>query len=399
MQSAGLSAHSLKNLEDLQAFPILEKSDIQEHFLRMRANNYSNNKIIANHTGGSTGEPLHLYLNPDRRCQREAGTWRHNSWAGARIGDKIAYIWGAPDDIPSQSLKASLRNIVIDRSIYINTNNINEEKILRFNEALKKFKPTTIIAYAKSAALIARYLSQCGADIYQPKSIITSAETLSATDRGTIEAAFGTKVFDRYGCREMSIIASECEYRDGYHTMAECLIVESLRPDGTPASPGEIGFLVVTVLYNYAMPLIRYRIGDLGALRQAPCPCGRAMPMIESIKGRDTDFLIGTDGQLVSGIYVATYLIGQFSQLGKIQILQSEAGDITYKVTNSPRSEDVEHLKKATNDLLGVGFNVKLEHVNSIHPSASGKTLLCQSSYTANFFKSSGAQQSSGSRL
>lgn len=386
-----LSVSSLSSLEELAAFPVLEKRDIQQHKDQLVAANWPKTDLIANHTGGSTGEPLPLYYNLDRRCQRDAGAWRHNSWAGARLGDKVAYIWGAAFDLPSNTAKERLRNLLVDRSLYLNSGELTEQNIVRFHESLKRFRPTTIIAYAKSIALVARYLKDRGLAAYQPQGIITSAETLSDEDRMLVEEVFGAKIFNRYGCREVSIIASECEQHDGLHTMGECLIVEVVDAQGAPVAPGETGSIVVTDLFNYAMPLIRYRIGDVGALRSEPCPCGRGLPMLERVEGRVTDFLVGSDGRLVSGVYVGTYLIGKCPGLGQVQVLQERPGELFYKVTNPPSDADIEFVRDTSEKMLGANVKVDIEYVESIPRSRSGKLLLCRSTATTDFMQTTGS--------
>ena len=112
--------------------------------------------------------------------------------------------------------------------------------------------------------LFARFLRERGIRAYRPQSLVTSAEMLEEEDRRTLEEVFGCPVFNRYGCREVSVIASECPAHSGLHVNAECLLVEIETPSG-PADPGEVGAILVTDLLNLAMPLIRYRIGDLGA--------------------------------------------------------------------------------------------------------------------------------------
>lgn len=391
-----LPVDGICDVSDLAKFPLLEKQDIQQHCESMVAKNWPKSDLIANYTGGSTGEPLPLYLNLDRRCQRDGGAWRHNGWAGAKLGDKIAYVWGAAFDIPADSLKQRIRNALVDRTLYLNSGDLTEQNMLLFHESLKKFRPVAIIAYARSLALVARFYKQKGLDVYQPQGIITSAETLSEEDRHVIEEVFGAKVFNRYGCREVSVIASECEEHDGMHTMAECLIVEVVDAQGKPCAPGEIGSVVVTDLFNYAMPLIRYRVGDMAALKEGACPCGRGLPMLERVEGRVTDFLVGNDGRLVSGVYVGTYLIGKCPTLGQIQVLQERAGELFFKVTQQPTENEQRFIVDTAKQMLGEDTLIDIEHVAEIPKSRSGKLLLCRSTATVDYLNNQTVDATSG---
>src|SRR5215469_8001465 len=137
--------------------------------------------------------------------------------------------------------------------------------------------------------------------------------------------------------------------------MAEGLYVEIETPNG-PAAPGETGSILVTDLLNYAMPLIRYRIGDLGAWAAGTCPCGRGLPRLEKVAGRVTDFLVGCDGRLVSGVYLATYVVAQRPSLGQVQIHQRKAGRLTWKLRPGPNFDlqsDGDYLRQATREHLG----------------------------------------------
>ena len=179
-------------------------------------------------------------------------------------------------------------------------------------------------------------------------------------DRALLEEVFGCPVFNRYGCREVSVMASECPAHCGLHVMAEGLYLEIETPNG-PAAPGEMGAILVTDLLNGAMPLIRYRIGDLAAWAEGPCPCGRGLPRLRSVAGRVTDFLVGADGRLVSGVFLATYVVAQRPSLGQVQIRQDKAGAVTYRVRPGRDFDpiaDGEYLREATRRHLGDGRRV-----------------------------------------
>jgi len=125
---------------------------------------------------------------------------------------------------------------------------------------------------------------------------------LLESERAVMEQAFGVPVTNRYGCEEVSLIACECEQHSGLHINSDHIVAEFLREDGTPCSPGENGRIVVTELINFGMPLIRYEVGDWGVPSDRLCPCGRGLPMMESLAGRTADFLRALDGSRVAGV-------------------------------------------------------------------------------------------------
>ncbi len=384
MQQCGFEPANFRELADLVQLPILTKNDIQQCRDQLVSSEFQHSDLIKNQTGGSTGEPISFFLDRDRLCARHAATWRHNQWAGLDEGDRLALVWGGS----AGSTHARGNGTRFAPSYWVNRCTWIPPTFLRyrfreFNDQLKRFRPKVIQAYARSLALFARYLKDHGIQAYSPKSIITSAETLTDEDRQLIESVFSAPVFNRYGCREFSVVASECEQHDGLHIMAEGLYVEVL-VDGRPAADGELGKIVVTDLLNRGMPLIRYEIGDMGALDHSPCPCGRGLPRLRRLEGRVTDFLMGTDGRLVSGVFLATYLIAECPQLGRIQIVQNEKdlvqfvidGDASVPINPELSMFLIEQGKK----YLGDEMQISVQREPICVQLASGKVRYCRSS-------------------
>ena len=373
------------SLDALTRLPPLEKRDIQEHRDEMVAENWPRNDLIPNMTGGSTGTPISFYLSRDRACSRSAATWRHNRWAGYDIGDKMASLWGAARDVPPPSWKQTLRSAATGRSIQLNTTKITEDGLKSFVAEMKRFRPKVILSYAKSAVMLAKYIASHDIPSYQPEAIITTAEVLEDAERRLLEKVFGCQVFNRYGCREVSIVASECDEHEGLHIMAEGLYLEVVRGN-SPAKPGEAGAVLVTDLLNYAMPLIRYRIGDVAAFDPAPCRCGRGLPRLRNIQGRISDFLVGKDGRLVSGTALTITMVGKRPQLGQVQIWQDAPGRVLFKIAplqgKNPEDADFRYLIDESNAYLGPNTSVEFEVVDSLPCEPSGKFIFCRS--TAN---------------
>jgi phenylacetate-CoA ligase len=386
----GLQPQDLRSLEDFRAFPPLEKREVQENRDDMVARNWPRADLIPNQTGGSTGTPVSFFLSGDRKCSRAAATLRHNRWAGWEVGDKAAVLWGAPRDRPADGWRSRLRGLLLREPLWLDTGCVTEAELAAFHNALQRYQPKIIQAYARSAVLFARYLQEQNLTAYRPHAIVTSAEVLEPADRELLESVFGCQVFNRYGCREVSVLASECEAHSGLHVMAEGLFLEIETPSG-PARPGEVGAILVTDLLNHAMPLIRYRIGDMGSWAAGQCRCGRGLPRLQSVEGRVTDFLVGCEGRLVSGVFLATYVVAQRPSLGQVQIRQDRPAAITYRVKpgrdHNP-VEDGNYLRCTTRQYLGDRAEVRVEIVDDLPSEASGKFLFSRSSVTPRFLKS-----------
>jgi phenylacetate-CoA ligase len=384
---AGATPDDLRGLEDLRVLPPLEKRDIQEQGAGMVARNWPRGDLIANQTGGSTGAPVSFYLSKARKCSRAAATLRHNRWAGWQVGDRAAVIWGAPHDRPADTWRARLRGALLSEPLWLDTADITEASLNEFHTALLRYRPRIIQAYARSAVLFARYLQARGLEPYRPHSVVTSAEMLETDERRLLEDVFGCPVFNRYGCREVSVIASECPAHSGLHIMAEGLFLEIETPNG-PAAPGEIGTILVTDLLNRAMPLIRYRIGDMGAWASGTCPCGRGLPRLERVAGRVTDFLVGSNSRLVSGVYLATYVIAHRPSLGQVQIVQHKAGSVIYRIKpgrDFHYERDLEYLRTTTRRYLGAETRIDSEVVEELPAESSGKFLFSRSTVAPSF--------------
>ena len=386
-QRLDMKPGDLRGLEDLRALPVLEKQAIQQHGEAMVARNWPHGDLIGNQTGGSTGAPISFYLSKDRKCSRAAATLRHNRWSGWQIGDRAAVLWGAPRDKPADTWRNRLRGVLLREPLWLDTGNITEKSLADFHATLLQWKPRIIQAYARAAVLFARYLQARGLTPHRPHALVTSAEVLEDDERRLLEDVFGCPVFNRYGCREVSVIASECPAHRGLHIMAEGLYVEVETPNG-PAAPGETGSILVTDLLNYAMPLIRYRIGDLGSFAAGDCSCGRGLPRLDRLAGRVTDFLVGTEGQLVSGVFLATYVVAHRPSLGQVQIVQQRKGAVTYRIrpgSDFQGERDVDYLRSTTRKYLGAQAEIESEVVEELPGESSGKFLFSRSTVTPNF--------------
>jgi len=352
---------------------------VQNHLGELVAANWSKNDLIPDQTGGSTGTPVKYFYSNDRLVSREAATYRHNRWAGWDICSKSAALWGASRDIqPPTVFWNRLHHAVFNRQIIFNTATFNESDVLQFNETLKKYRPQTILGYANALTVFAQVLKDRNVSAYNPFSIVSSAEMLTPENRELVENVFGCRVFNRYGSRETSVIASECECHEGLHLMAEGLYLE-LVVDGRHAKPGEMGEILITDLLNFPMPFIRYRIGDMAVWAEKPCSCGRGLPMLEKLTGRVTDFLVTDNGSLCSGASLTALVVAKRPSLKQIQIYQERQGEVLYRIASGKDrpipDADLNFIREQSATYLGKGTTVSFEFVDEIPKTASGKNL------------------------
>lgn len=287
--------------EDFQKLPPLTKEDIRNHRQQILAENYQN-RVFEHRTGGSTGTPVRLYLTRETYEWRNAITLRGYSWAGAVPGEKVFYLWSVPvGTIAVRQRAKEVLDHALARQKMFNNFRLSKTTLPHCLETLNRFRPKVLVGYTSMLEYLARFVKRQGGLRVKFHSIITAAEGVNADQRALLREVFQAPVFASYGSREFKLIAMECE-RGGLHISADNLIVECLR-HGQPAGPGEPGQLLITDLHNYGFPLLRYQIGDVGALRADACSCGRGLPLLEAVHGRIPDTLQSPDGRLISGIF------------------------------------------------------------------------------------------------
>lgn len=374
MTEAGLTPLDIQTHEDFRHLPVLTKRDIQDHQDLLIASNVPASKRQRNQTGGSTGSPVQFYVDHERFDSRMASTARHDGWAGLRPGDWAARLWGSTLDVGDAPPKApTWRQHLVYRDLIMNTASVTDEAMNDYVRILRRYRPKYMVAYAQAAVVFADFCRRQGIDDIRFKSMILSAEMLLPGQRDELENTFGGKVFNRYGCREVSVIASECEYHTGLHINADALLVEV---EPVPGMPPGMGKVLVTDLLNRSMPLIRYEIGDLANVEMKQCPCGRSLPLLGPIEGRLTDFLKLPNNQLVSGVALLTFVVAHLREVRQVQFVQRDATHVTlYAVPGQGYGAHTEEeLRRRLRPYLGEQMELTVALTDSIASEPSGKT-------------------------
>ena len=304
---------------------------------------------------------------------RNAAAIRSDRWAGWDIGMKMAALWGNPP--VADTLKKKIRKGLYDRVIYLDTMNINEKSMLDFIRHWYEYKPQIMFGHSHSIFIFAKFVQENKIKDIKPRGIISSSMMLLPKERAVIEQIFSCKVTNRYGCEEVGLIACECEKHDGMHLNTDHLYIEFIKEDGMPAKTGEEGTIVITDLINHGMPLIRYRIEDVGVPSDRKCSCGRGLPLMEKVAGRVADFLVRKDGSLVAGVSLVERTLTAIKGIEQMQIVQESTSEI---VLNIVKMEG--YSQKSENDLMneflsvfGNNVKIKLHYVERIPQEQSGK--------------------------
>ncbi|NLC72052.1 MAG: phenylacetate--CoA ligase family protein [Desulfuromonadaceae bacterium] len=373
-QSAGISPQDIQSPEDLRRLPLLTKAEIRANGQAMISRGFAVERLQKAKTGGSTGKALELYFTEECSELRNACALRHNLWSGWNRGEPIAAIWGNP--VLPNTLKETLRQFISGPPvIYLDTMAVSSASVARFVDEWRQVKPTLIFGHAHSLYLLARKLEEMRISDLCPKGIISSSMMLLPHERAKIEEIFGIKVIDRYGCEEVSLIASECEKHEGMHLNIEHLFVEFLRDDDTPVADGEPGRIVVTDLMNRAMPLIRYQVEDVGVPTNRHCSCGRGLPLMENVTGRVADFLVKKDGSRVAGVSLIENTLTRFPGLDQLQIIQTQLQRFVIRIVPGKgyEGQTVKELEKYFKGVFGEETEVEIEKISDIPKESSGK--------------------------
>lgn len=380
----GINPSEIKTEADFRGIPILTKKDIQNNTDALISAKYQKSELVSASTGGSTGKSLKIYF--DSACQeiRNAAAIRSDRWAHADIGVKKAALWGNPPK--ADTLKKWVRRKLLDRIIYLDTMEMNEKTMSDFVKEYKAFGAEIIFGHSHSIFLFASFIDKNKITSIKPKGIISTSMMLMPHERAVIEKALKCKVTNRYGCEEVGLIACECERHSGMHLNIEHLFIEFINSANLPAAPGEDGVIVITDLVNLGMPLIRYRIEDVGIPTDRKCGCGRGLPLMERVNGRTADFLIKTDGTLVAGVSLVERTLTAIKGIEQMQIVQEKIDDITVRIVTNELYDDQSHKRLIAEFSKVFGdVPVKILKVEKIPQEKSGKYRfsICKLNYNA----------------
>ncbi len=383
-RAAGVHPADVRALADLANFPVVTKADLRTHEAEFHSAAFADSPVRVKTTSGSTGVPLTIRVDLPAVWWKTACTLRSDQWSGWRLGQRVAKVWGNPE-YRQFGWRGRLRNALVDRAVYLDTLHLTRDRILDFAASVRRHRPGLVFGHAHSLYLLACELEAAGIDGVRPNGIISTAMPLHAWQRAVIERVFGTAATDRYGCEETSLIASECEHHRGLHVNADSVYLEVLgKPavhsgDRSAAGSPVTGPLLVTDLTNFAMPLVRYQVGDVGTLSDRACGCGRGLPVLERVEGRDADYVVTPAGALISGISLTENFAMHISGAAQVQLVQEEVTFLRVRLVPGREFGDGSRDQIATlvRDTFGPRMGHAVELVDSIPQEPSGKYRFC----------------------
>ncbi|MCP3928432.1 MAG: phenylacetate--CoA ligase family protein [Bacteroidetes bacterium] len=374
---ASFKPEKMISLDDIKILPLLTKNIIRNRGNDLLSTVYNSDQVHFSETGGTTGVKMKFWRDNACLTPKEASRYRFEKWTGWDIGDRMGLAWPAQQDyVGHWTTKAKIKNELFERQVVFPAAIMDDENIKNYLHLLQKKKPTMIRAFTSPVYEVARVALDKNMQCDSIKGIVTTGEPLYPHQRQVIEKAFGCKVFDSYRSREAGPLAQECEKHNGYHINTESLVVEIVRSkDQDHLEPG-IGEIVITDLLNFGMPLIRYKMGDVGIISDRQCSCGRGLPLLEKVMGRSVDILQAPDGKKITAGSLVLYLVDEApGVLGQVQIVQDEIDHLLIRMTPDPiPTQEIKNYQKNTvKRLFGADMKVSFEIVETIQRSKSGK--------------------------
>ena len=318
-----------KAWKDLGNWPVLKKEDVRADPRAFLANDCEPRRMWCEHTSGTTYKPLTLWFNRDcvhawfalceARLRRWHGVTRHDTWG--MIGGQIV------TPVHAQNPPFWVWNAAM-RQLYLSSYHLNPQNARAYVEAIRRYGPNHLICYSSAVTSLAHAVETNGLNIDGIRVVVTNAEPVFPWQRNLVQSAFGAPVRESYGMVEIASAASECP-NGRLHFWPEVGFLELLQDDtDRPAKNGVAGRLICTGLLNADMPLIRYEVGDRGAIDgngAGPCACGRRLPVLQRLEGRTNDLITTRDGRR---IYIPTAV---FHELPVVE------GQIVQEATDSLR--------------------------------------------------------------
>ncbi len=373
IDNIGISLGNPLSLDDLARFPVTTKIDIREHTQDFISSKYNPETMPKAKTGGSTGVSLNLFF--DEHCQklRNGAQIFADSFSGWKPGIRIAAVWGNPP--VAKTLKQRVRAFLLDRMIYLDTMDLNTNSMNSFVVRWRSFQPEMIFGHSHSIYIFAKFIIEQNIKDLRPKGIVATSMMLLDHEREIIETAFQCKVSNRYGCEEVGLIAVECEKHQGMHINTSHIILECLDENNQPVAPGNAGKLIITDLNNFGMPLIRYRVEDVGVLSAQKCSCGRSTPLLERLEGRVADFLKKPDGGQVAGVSLVERTLTKIPGIEQMQLVQEQLHEILINRVKGPEytPNTDDQLIAEFREVFDASVNLIINDVEKIPQEKSGK--------------------------
>ena len=364
MRQAGVRPDDIRNRSDLQHVPVTERDTLRQLPDEMTiAANLDPRRSEARRTSGSEdGAPWHVLVDDEEALERSLVTIRSDIENGYRLWQRQGFVRRPPFRRDTW-----FKRLGILRSLYVSLFDDVGSQV----ERLREFQPVRLDGQPSALMRIVAWGRDHGVTDLRPRLISTMGERLLPEQRDGLSDYFGGVVYDRYGATEGGILGWECERHEGYHLNVDQVIVECVR-GGSPVAPGEPGAVALTNLAAYVRPLIRVTLGDVAAMEERPCQCGRSLPRLARVLGRRDEFLVASDGRWLAPHEIESSLRG-VEGLSNYQVIQETPTCVRARVTTAGSPHTLPLVGQCLRALLGPAVEVITESQDVFPLPPSGK--------------------------
>jgi phenylacetate-CoA ligase len=366
-------------ISNFKQIPPLTKDIIRKNHEKLISSNYKG-KVYWNTSGGTTGEPVKILQSKEyKRSVRGSLKAYEAQNFNFYQGDKSVILWGDEREILNgkKSIKAEAYNRLNNR-IFLNSFRMNDLSMKSYIEIINREKPKLLTSYVQSLYELCMYAENNNLKITGAQNIIVTAGVLHPFMREKIEKICNTRIYNRYGSREVSFIAGEIPGEDGLIINERDIFIEILDDYDNECNEGEVGNVVVTSLSNYSMPLIRYKIGDRASKISEITGDGFVKYKLTNIKGRTVDVFMNIYNEKIDGEYF-THLFYDKASIQKFQLIQKELNkiEVKYQINNQVTYETLQKEKVSIQDgikkVMGSECRVIFQEMDNVPTSSSGK--------------------------
>lgn len=370
-QLAGRAAAEVTDWNRYRELPVITRSAVQQAGAAMHSAMppREHGALTRTESSGSSGAPLVTPGTQWTQLMWQALLLREHLWHGRDLSGKLAAIRSKTAEARFPAWGPATAAFVTGPSVVRDLSADLDEQL----QWLVRENPDYLMSYATNVQALAARSLELDLRLPRLKQVRTYGEMLRPEARGIVREAWGVEIADSYSAEELGYIALQCPESGQYHVQAESLMVEVLKPDGAPCLPGETGQLVVSTLHNFAMPLIRYASGDYAEVA-APCACGRGLPALRRIVGRQRNMLVRPDGVRHWPSFPSEAW-REIAPVVQIQLIQDAVDHIEARLVMARDLTDGEagRLIVALQECLGYPFRITLQRVDVIPRSASQK--------------------------
>lgn len=356
--------------ESINEFPIIDKNKIRNNIDSFISNKYSLDDLIPAITSGSTGTPFKVYQDKGKKKRNIADTVYFAEKAGYKIGDKLFYfkIWS--NNNKKNILQKNIQNVVpID---VLNLEEKSEAILKKLNK--RQDSGISLLGYVSAFETLCKTIEKNNIQInIKVNSIITMSETLNHYTRSMMRKYFSCPVLSRYSNIENGILAQQTLDNENFFTInTASYYIEIFDLNSDQKLPfGQLGRIIVTDFFNFAMPMIRYDTGDLGTMEEVLIN-GYNRLVLSVVEGRKLDQIYDTQGNLVSS-YIVYKNMWNYTEIDQYQFIQKNTKEYLFKICIKGVFEREKKLIEEFKEYLGKDANFKVEYVQEIPLLASGK--------------------------